>query len=213
MKINPTPASIWMRYPVRSRKPKSAAVRWAVLFFLASAIIWPGQSQAQEVPRLQLFGGYAYTRFESSTLGFAGGSNLNGWNTAVAWNLTPNFGGIAELTGQYGNHVNLRDFAAGPQFLLPHGKMVFFAHLLFGKGRTFVSQGVGAEDTQNAFLLGGGVDMSFRRHFDIRIIQADYVRTELLQGTQNNARLSAGVVYRWGEARRRKHRPPTTQAP
>jgi hypothetical protein len=91
--------------------------------------------------------------------------------------------------------------------------MVFFAHALFGKGRTFVSQGYGAGDTQNAFLLGGGIDMPFRRRFDIRVIQADYVHTELLQQNQNNIRLSAGVVYRWGEVRRQKHRAPTTQAP
>ena len=91
--------------------------------------------------------------------------------------------------------------------------MTFYAHILFGKGRTFVDQGFGAGDTQRAYLFGGGVDMPFRRHFDIRIVQADYIHTALLGQNQNNIRLSTGLVYRWGSVRRTKHRAPTTQTP
>ena len=188
-------------------------MRLAMLFLPAAAMMGTALAQDVQVPRVQLFGGYAYTWFDTSTLGFAGGSNLNGWSTSAAFNLTRNFGGVAELTGQYGYHANLRDFAAGPQVLLPHGKMIFYAHLLFGRGRTFIDQGYGAGDTQRAYLFGGGIDMPFRRHFDLRLIQADYIRTDLLQQTQNNVRLSTGIVYRWGEARRQKHRAPTTQTP
>ena len=213
MKTNPTATFLWLLAKVRCRTFQSRAVRWAILAFSLGAIVWPAQTRAQEVPRLQLFGGYSYTRFDSSTFGFAGGSNLNGWNAAVSGNIIRGFGATAELTGQYGNHMNLRDFAAGPQFLFPHGKMLFFAHALFGKGRTFVSEGGGVGDTQRAYLVGGGVDMPFRHHFDIRVVQGDYVRTELLGQNQNNFRVSAGVVYRWGEVKRTKHRAPTTQAP
>ena len=212
MKINPT-SPLWLLAQIRCCKFQFRAVRWGGLFLLLIVLVRPGQSAAQEVPRLQFFGGYSYTRFDSSTFGFAGGSNLNGWNVAVSGNLIRGLGATAELTGQYESRMNLRDFAVGPQFLVPRGKMLFFAHVLFGQGRTFISEGGGVGDTQRAYLLGGGVDMPFRRHFDIRLVQADYVRTELLQHNQNNFRVSAGVVYRWGEIKRTKHRAPTTQAP
>ena len=168
---------------------------------------------AQEVPRLQIFGGYSYLHFDSKTFGFASGSNLNGWNGSVAWNINRNFGGIAELSGQYNSQLNLRDFAVGPQFLLPRGNKIFFAHVLFGKGRTFINEGGGVGDTQRAYVAGGGVDFSFRHRLDIRVVQADFVRTELLEHTQDNFRISTGIVYRWGGIRRVKHRPPNTQAP
>ena len=196
---------------VRRFKPRSEVAAWAVLVLLLAAI--SPQCRAQEIPRLQFFGGYSYTRFDSSTFGFAGGSNLNGWNAAVAGNIIRGFGVTAELTGQYGNHMNLRDFALGPQVQFPHGRFLFFAHVLVGKGRTFVSEGGGVGDTQRAVLAGGGADMPFRSHFDIRLFQVDYVHTQLLMQDQNNLRVSAGVVYRWGTVRRTKHRPPNTQAP
>lgn len=188
-------------------------MNWAAFIFLLSAIAGPVRCSAQEYSRVQIFGGYSYTRFDSSTFGFAGGSNLNGWNVAVSGNLIRGFGATAELSGQYGNHMNLRDFAVGPQFQFPHWKMMFFGHAMFGKGRTFISEGGGVGDTQRAYLAGGGVDMPFRSHFDIRLVQADFIRTELLQQNQNNIRVSAGVVYRWGSIRRIKHRPPNTQTP
>lgn len=162
---------------------------------------------------MQVFGGYSYLHFDSKTFGFAGGSNLNGWNASVAWNINRNFGGVAELSGQYNSNLNLRDFAAGPQFLLPRGNKIFFAHVLFGKGRTFINEGGGVGDTQRAYVAGGGIDLSFRHRLDIRLVQADFIRTELLQQTQNNVRISTGIVYRWGGIRRTKHRPPNTQAP
>ncbi len=212
MKINPTASSCRQLAEFRDLNFQSNPLYWVILLFLG-AVIQPAQSTAQEIPRIQLFGGYSYTRFDSSTFGFAGGSNLNGWNAAISGNLIRGLGATAELTGQYGDHMNLRDFAVGPQVMLPHGRFLIFAHLLVGKGRTFVSEGGGVGDTQRAYLVGGGVDMPFRSHFDIRLVQGDYVRTELLQGTQNNFRVSTGVVYRWGEIRRTKHKAPSTQAP
>jgi hypothetical protein len=212
MKINPTDFSLWPLVQLRRRKFQSNAVCW-VFQLMAGMALLTASAGAQEVPRLQFFGGYSYTRFDSSTFGFSSGTNLNGWNAAISGNLIRGLGATAELTGQYGYHMNLRDFAVGPQFLFPHGRMLYFAHLLVGKGRTFVNEGGGVGDTQRAYLLGGGVDMPFRRRFDIRLVQADYVRTELLGQTQDNFRVSVGLVYRWGEVKRTKHRAPTTQRP
>jgi len=193
-----------------------AVIRGVILSFVVLFILaLPSNAQQaqQTYPRLQFFGGYSYLRFDSQSFGFANSSGLNGWNAAAAGNLLPGFGVIAELTGQYGAHFNLRDLSVGPQFLYPRGKYTFFAHGLYGKARTFIREGNGVGDTQKAFVLGGGVDMKFRSHFDIRIIQADYLRTTLLSRDQNSVRLSTGIVYHWGTIRPRGHRPPKPLSP
>ena len=53
--------------------------------------------------------------------------------------------------------------------------------------------------TSLALQVGGGVDLGLTRHFGIRVFQADWVRTQLPNGTtdvQNTLRLGAGVVFR-----------------
>jgi hypothetical protein len=54
-----------------------------------------------------------------------------------------------------------------------------------------------------ALSLGGGLDIGVGHHFAIRAIQAEYLMTRFpnVAGTtvtQNNYRLSAGVVLRFG---------------
>src|SRR5207244_13502141 len=86
-----------------------------LLFILLRITSLSSLSVAQQIPRVQVFGGYSYTRFGSPTLGFANRSNLNGFNISPAFNLAYGFGVKVELTGQYGSKVNLRDLTVGPQ--------------------------------------------------------------------------------------------------
>jgi outer membrane immunogenic protein len=54
-------------------------------------------------------------------------------------------------------------------------------------------------DNSLALQVGGGVDLGFTRHIGIRVFQADWVRTQLPNGTtdvQNTLRLGAGIVFR-----------------
>jgi len=169
-------------------------------------------SVAQQIPRVQVFGGYSYTRFDSPTLGFANRSNLSGFNISPAFNLAYGFGVKVELTGQYGSKVNLRDLTVGPQFLYSRGRTLFFAHALFGDSRSFVRVGTGEGDTARAIVLGGGVDLDVSSRFAFRAVQVDYVHTTLFSTTQNNVRISTGLVYRWHTIRR-KGRKPTLSSP
>jgi len=59
----------------------------------------------------------------------------------------------------------------------------------------------------NSFALqvGGGVDIGLSRHFAVRAIQADWLRTQFLNSTtnvQNNFRLAAGIVLRFPQHRK-----------
>jgi hypothetical protein len=175
------------------------------LLLLTIAVL-PRTLAAQDTPRVQVFGGYSYTRFDSPSFGFANPSGLNGYNFAPAFNLVRGFGVKAELSGQYGSNLNLRDIAIGPQFLYPKGKAMFFAHVLIGDARSLVRVANGEEDTARAVIAGGGMDLDITNRFAVRLFQVDYLHTTLFSAKQNNFRISTGLVYRWGSINKKKHR-------
>ena len=179
----------------------------AFLFFLL-LIVGSLPSAAQDVPRIEVFGGYSYLRFDSRSFGFAGSSNLNGYNLAPAFNIFHGFGVVGELSGQYGSHLNLRDVAVGPQILYPRNNLIFFAHVMYGDARTHVSVGNGPGDTARVIVAGAGADLHYSSRLSIRVVQVDYLRTSLFHGTQNNFRISTGLVYHWGEIHEKKHKVP-----
>jgi hypothetical protein len=189
-------------------------LRWIAAVFLSLSCFSSLSAQAQQdAPRLEFFGGYSYLRYDSKTIGFANTTGLNGWNFMAAYNLVRGFGVVAEASGDYGLHLNLRDVLFGPQVFYSRGRLTFFGHGLFGKARSFVAVGTGALDTGSAMEAGGGVDMDLNRHFAIRIVQADYLHTRLFQQPQNNLQFSTGLVYHWGRIKWKPRRPPGPMSP
>jgi hypothetical protein len=45
--------------------------------------------------------------------------------------------------------------------------------------------------------VGGGLDWNATEHIGVRLIQAEYLLTDFVSTRQNNARISAGVVFRF----------------
>ena len=166
-------------------------------------------ARAQDMPRVQVFGGYSYTRFDSKSFGFINNTNLNGYTFSPAYNLFYGFGVVAELSGQYGSTLNFRDLAVGPQLLHSYGNSRFFAHALIGDARTLVQVANTEGDTARAVVLGGGMDRDISPRFAIRVFQVDYIHSTLFNETQNNLRFSTGLVYHWGTIRQKGHRAPT----
>ena len=209
-----TPPLVSLKHPVPlARIPWMAitatmtAMAKVLLWLLTLGAAWP--SAAQDMPRVQVFGGYSYTRFDSPSFGFSNPSGLNGWNFSPAFNLIRGFGVAAEVSKQYGSNVDLRDIAVGPQFLYPRNKMLFFAHVLVGNARSFVRVGTGETDTDRVVALGGGMDFALTSRFAVRVFQVDYLRTSLFSEKQNNLRFSTGLVYQWGSIKKKGRRAPT----
>jgi hypothetical protein len=163
---------------------------------------------AQDLPRVQVFGGYSFNRFDSPSFGFADSSNLNGYTFSPAFNIIQGFGVVAELAGQYNSKLNFRDLAIGGQFLYPRGKKTFFGRFLVGDGRSFVKVAEGEGDTSRAVIFGGGMDLDVTPRFAWRTFQVDYIHTTLFQEKQNNLRFSTGLVYRWGTIKQKGHKAP-----
>jgi hypothetical protein len=59
---------------------------------------------------------------------------------------------------------------------------------------------VALSETENAFALGfgGGLDATLLGGVALRLVQVDYIQTQFGDGTQDNVRVSFGIVARFG---------------
>jgi hypothetical protein len=153
---------------------------------------------AQDMPRAQVFGGYSYIRYDTTSFGFANTTGVNGYNFSPAYNIIRGFGVVAEISGQYKTNLNFRDLAVGPQFVYLRGKKTLIAHVLIGDSRSLIQAGTPQGDTARVVAFGGGMDYDLTPRFAVRAFQIDYLHTTLFNTTQNNVRFSTGLVYRWG---------------
>ena len=183
---------------------KRLALLWgAVLLFAGLA------SAQDEAPKIEAFGGYSFLRVNPGYS--APGLNFNGGSGSLAYNLTSRFGIVGDFGGyhwsQTGADATVVTYMFGPKVALRHGPFTPFVQALFGGAHlsgtcSLNGCGVGST-TQNAFAmaLGGGLDWNATEHFGIRVVQAEYLLTRFgvvnPTDTQNNARISTGVVFRW----------------
>ena len=117
----------------------------------------------------------------------------------------------------YTDEIRDHLFAAGPRIKSGTGRVSVFGHALVGFARSSENASITAvcdqglcepvilrrdyTDWSPALVLGGGVDVRLTDRVSLRPIQADYVLTQFgISGnpsTQNNLRLSAGLVFRF----------------
>ncbi|MFZ0803031.1 MAG: hypothetical protein WBQ09_12670 [Terriglobales bacterium] len=168
-------------------------------------ILAPGFAAAQTgvAPRWEVFGGYSYLRLDSPTFGFANYSNLNGWNAAGTFNLNLKWSATLDLSGHYGSQLRDFTYMIGPQYTWRRDKSKFFVHGLFGKAQDRVNITVGTksgfEGVGRAFAGGGGYDWDWSPRITFRVVQADYIGGNSFGNTQNNIRVSTGVIFHFGQ--------------
>jgi hypothetical protein len=119
---------------------------------------------------------------------------------------------VADVAGLHTGNVNgsgvgldLITATFGPRYILMRRRMVFFGQVLVGEAHGLngiFPTATGANSTANSLALqiGGGINFPFTRHFEVRVLDADWLRTQLPNATtnvQNNFRLGAGMVYRF----------------
>ncbi|GGA80053.1 hypothetical protein GCM10011507_34130 [Edaphobacter acidisoli] len=149
--------------------------------------------------------------------GGAGSSSFwtQGGGAEVAGTLADGFGAVANVTGLHtanaghGVPVNLVAATFGPRYTwVPRRQssrsVAIFAQGLVGEAHGFhgLFPAPGESITSASGLavnLGGGVDLSIRRHLALRVIEASWLRTQLPNSgsnVQNNLLLGAGIVFR-----------------
>ena len=159
----------------------------------------------------------------SNTVSFAvtysaGGSNLISSNRfwlegGGAEFATSTFHGIAVGVSVVGLHtadsgggipVNLVITTFGPRYSwsLRH-HVVLFAQGLVGEANGFrgfypALPSSSSSASSLAIQTGGGMDLGISQHLSLRILQADWLRTQLPNSStnvQNNLRMAAGIVF------------------
>jgi hypothetical protein len=165
---------------------------------LVLALSAPAAAVAAEVPKVELFGGYSHARHEKV--------ETDGFEAEMDVSLGSSFGVELSVAGHYkseqGTSRSWTTLFGGPRYAWRGKKLTPFLHLLGGAVRS--SQGVDVfevsireKDTDLAGALGGGLDIGLGRSWAIRV-QADWVLQDAEEGLENDARASAGVVYRIG---------------
>lgn len=185
-------------------------LQWAGVLCLAAV---PALAQG-DMQRVEVFGGYSYIRVNVQDSGLPDTLhlNFNGGSGQLAVNWNKWVGGVADFGGGKTDETirvggqsfpvrgNVFTYMFGPRFVLAqHEKVRPYVQALFG-GARFSPEG---DESENAFAmaLGGGLDVKVAGHVSVRPVQVEYVLTKFDDGIhnrQNNVRISAGVVFRFG---------------
>jgi opacity protein-like surface antigen len=120
--------------------------------------------------------------------------------------VSPWLGIVGDFGGYHWNgsgvNANAITYLFGPKVAYrANSRFTPFGQVLFGGAHVSGSTFSGSA-SENAFALavGGGADWNATPHIGVRLIQAEYLLTKFNDGVnnrQNNARISAGVVFRW----------------
>jgi hypothetical protein len=152
---------------------------------------------------------------------FGGYSNLhaayNGWDANLAVNPTSWLSVIADGSGYYTTstvrvaaapltittNVNASAYAAlfGPQVSLRKSRIHLFARGLVGPVHLTAASPafhVTAAETETGYGGGIGFDVVIVHAVALRLFQADYLRTNFANRTQDLGRISGGLVIRLG---------------
>lgn len=194
-----------------------------VLVCLIPIVLLVSSVYAQEVPRVELFGGYSYLNLDTS--GRTDRLNFNGFDTNVTFNVNRHLGVEVDFAGHFqspcdqgvaiqaNNRCAEWAYMAGPKVSFRKERLTPFAHVLFG-GDTFSnsnSQGgeftFTASQTRWAMATGGGLDFIVSPRISVRVAQFDYFMTNhnliignfVDPGHQNHFRISTGVVFKFGK--------------
>lgn len=173
-----------------------------------------GIAAAQETPRVEVYGGYAYQRLDQGRSGV----NANGFDASVAVNLNRWVGIVSDfafvtkdqgtLFGFFKLDTDQFTYTFGPRVTFRNKtRFTPFAHALFGGAHQRVETNItlngvnlSSSDDSFAMALGGGMDLRINRILSLRLAQIDYRPTRFgFFGVQDNFQVSTGVVFHFGK--------------
>ena len=170
---------------------------------LLPLLVVPVSAWAQDVPKVQLFGGYSnmWANANTSNNNF----DMNGVTVSAQENLNSWFGGVLDFSTHFGTengfHTNAQTISYGPVFSYrKHNGIVPFAHVMLGAergGSNYLN--ISRPETRFVALAGGGIDIKIRPTVSLRVIQVDYVMSKFSNARQDNLRISAGFVFNLGK--------------
>jgi len=163
---------------------------------------------AAQVPTSgNVFFGYSYYNADLSTLGR---SNLSGWTGSLEGRVFPHVGMVADFSQTFGSEsvtilcpgppcpsqsISAHEYNMlfGPRVSFSVGKLRPFAEALFGLGTSArMTQGRTRPSPPGWAVASITASSAHRLRFE-----GDYLQTRFNSTTQNNLRLSTGIVFRF----------------
>jgi len=149
------------------------------------------------------------TMFANAGPAQCGCFRLNGGTMELGLPNTAHWGAVVNLSGETTGSVNqgstglsLITYTAGVRYTPTIGRFRIFSHALVGGARGFDSYFPNSPNsnaaTGFALIAGGGLDVNTRKKVSFRIVQVDYLFTDLpnsINNRQNNILLGAGVLF------------------
>jgi hypothetical protein len=192
-------------------------VRIALAALFLSCIALSPRASSQNIPAVDLFGGYSYLRFDFPANSVTAFSSqrvaLHGWEFSGAVGLLRHLSAEADFSGHHRTNCGDSPFDCdnfsylfGPRynFGARTARTTGFVHGLFGQDRMDfpLSSGVSIRDASVAAGVGGGLDIWAFRHLGLQLGPADFLYTHHLNNvdvpTQYSYRVSAGIAFRFG---------------
>jgi opacity protein-like surface antigen len=167
-------------------------------------------ARAQDTPKVDIFAGYSYVRENPSTSG-ANSFGLHGGSASIAYNAKSWLSGVADFGAYHNGNIlstgtdgTLSTYLFGPRVSFRRFERIRpFGEVLFGVAHAGASiAGTSGSDNALAMSFGGGLDYKLTDRFAIRPIKVDYLMTRFSEmgtgnQTQNNLRVSTGIVFRF----------------
>jgi PDZ domain len=185
-------------------------------FFICGISGLCGIATAQNLPAIDVFGGYSYLHFPQPTSGQTPYEqlDLNGWDFSASVNLFHHIGVEGDLSGHYLSGcadvegVNCSDFSymIGPRYTFGDrsSKVTFFVHGLVGQDRASLLglSDNSLSDTSVALAAGGGAVYWASRHIGLQFGPFDFMYTNHLNNSeassQGSFRAGGGIAFRFG---------------
>jgi hypothetical protein len=183
-----------------------------------AALFLVGIASAQNIPQINAFGGYSYLNFDLPANPSTGTTSqrlaMNGYDFSASVLLfhhisaEGDFSGhsLSDCTGISTLNCTNFSYMGGARYTFGNSssKITAFAHGLVGRDSANLpgASGLAVSDGSIAVAAGGGIDYWVFRHIGVQLGPADFMYTRHLTvdavPSQNNIRVSAGVVFRFG---------------
>lgn len=185
-----------------------------VIWIAVLLCVCAGFANAQIPTSGNVFFGYSFENASSTALDGLTRPNYHGWEGSLEGKLAPFIGLVTDISGHYGTQnfteltpvggggpVNVSvtghqyEVLFGPRVSVPVGKLTPFGEFLVGVAHVS-SNGFSPTNTSWASALGGGLDYRLVRLVAVRV-EGDYIRTNFFSTSQNDIRISTGIVLRF----------------
>lgn len=187
-----------------------------LLTIFSIVLFLPAISAPRAFAQIELFGGYSHLSLKNTPPNI--GSSSDGWEASAYLHLLGPWGAEADFSNHYGvspaipsngstYYVPQSTTLFGPRFTLALPRIHPFVHALFGTvhGTAEIPSSLFppaapsvVKENAVGMAFGGGINVKATEHLWLRLIQADYLRAQFNNNTQNDVRISAGIVFRFG---------------